>query len=91
MAEAKAQKARRVLVNVVASYDSKTVRKSAVENSAEFREFLALSFQSGDLDALDHMDILSELETELELNLIEGPFDTWQDVFNKVLLLLNEE
>ena len=91
MAEAKAQKARRVLVNVVASYDSKTVRKSAVENSTEFREFLALPFQSGDLDALDHMDILSELEIELELNLIEGPFDTWQDVFNKVLLLLNEE
>ncbi|BCM95247.1 hypothetical protein [Burkholderia phage FLC6] len=91
MAEAKAQKARRVLVQVVSSYDTKTVRKTAVENSTEFREFLALPFQSGDLDSLDHMDIMSELEDELEIGFLDGPFATWQDVFDKVIKHLNEE
>lgn len=91
MAEAKAQKARRVLVQVVASYDTKTVRKTAVENSSEFKDFLAMSYQSGDLDSLDHMDIMSELEDELEINFLDGPFNTWKDVFEKILKHLNEE
>lgn len=91
MAEAKAQSARRVLVEIVSSYDTKTVRKTAVENSTEFREFLALPYQSGDLDTLDHMDINAELEIELEIAFFDGPFTTWQDVFDKVLKHLNEE
>jgi acyl carrier protein len=80
-----------VLVQVVSSYDTKTVRKTAVENSTEFREFLALPFQSGDLDSLDHMDIMSELEDELDIGFLDGPFSTWQDVFDKVIKHLNEE
>uniref|UniRef100_A0AAU7PFI3 Acyl carrier protein-like superfamily protein n=1 Tax=Burkholderia phage vB_BgluM-SURPRISE13 TaxID=3159457 RepID=A0AAU7PFI3_9VIRU len=91
MAEAKAQKARRVLVQVVSSYDPKTVRKTAVENSTEFRDFLAKGLESDGLDSLDVMDIMTELEDELEITLPDTPFKIWQDAFDKILLLLNEE
>lgn len=91
MAEAKAQKARKALVSIVSSYDPKTVRKTAVENSTEFRDFLAKSLESDGLDSLDVMDIMTELEEALEVNIPDTHFRTWQDAFDKILLLLNEE
>jgi len=91
MAEAKAQKARRVLIQVVSSYDTTTVRKTAVENSSEFLEFLSESVECGGLDSMDVMDIMTELENDLEISIPDASFRTWQDVFDKILLLLNEE
>lgn len=91
MAEAKAQKARRVLVTVVSSYDPKTVRKTAVENSTEFLDFLTKDLESDGLDSLDIMDIMTELEIALEISIPDTSFKTWRDAFNKILLLVNEE
>lgn len=91
MAEAKAQKARRVLVAVVSSYDSFVVRKSAIENSAEFMEFLAKGLDSGDLDSIDHVDITMEIEEALGIQIPDDRYSTWKLFFDKIVLLLNEQ
>lgn len=91
MAEAKAQKARRVLIQVVSSYDTATVCKTAVENSSEFIDFLLKDLECAGLDSLDVMDIMTELENNLGILIPDTSFRTWQDVFDKILLLLNEE
>lgn len=90
MAEAKAQKARRVLVTVVSSYDSSVVWKAAIDDSVEFREFLNKELLSGDLDSLDIMDITTEVEEKLGISIPEEFFATWKDFFDKIIQLLNE-
>jgi acyl carrier protein len=91
MAEAKAHKARRVLVTVVASYDTTVVRKSAIENSEEFLEFLNKDLLSGSLDSLDIMDIEMEVENLLSISITESEYYTWQKFFEHLVKLLNEE
>lgn len=91
MAEAKAHKVRRVLVTVVASYDTTVVRKSAIENSEEFLEFLNKDLLSGSLDSLDIMDIEMEVENLLSISIRESEYYTWQKFFEHLVKLLNEE
>lgn len=91
MAEAKAQKARKVLIEVVSSYDSCMVRRSAIDNSEEFVEFLKKNPSSGNLDSLDQMDIITEIEQRLEISITDGTYGSWRELFDQILFLLNEE
>lgn len=88
MAEVNSQIARRVLVTVVASYDRSIVKKSALENSDEFREFLAKRIDGNTTDTLDYADILDELEDKLGISIPDTQFKTWQEFFNKLIQLL---
>lgn len=91
MAEAKAQKARRVLVAVVSSYDSNVVRKAAIENSAEFLDFLSKEVHVGDLDTIDHVDIMMEIEEALGIELPDEIHPNWKSFFDRIVVLLNEQ
>lgn len=90
MAEILAQKARRVLVSVVSSYDASVVRKTAVENSSEFRAFLDKELMSGELDFEDILDITNEVEDNLGISFPSEVIATWQEYFTKINQLLNE-
>jgi acyl carrier protein len=85
-----AQKARRVLVLVVSSYDPTVVRKTAVENSQEFCAFLEKNLTDS-VDSLDYMDITTELEEQLEVVIPDEPFTTWKLFFEKLIQLMNQE
>jgi acyl carrier protein len=84
-----AQRARRVLVLVVSSYDPKVVRKSAVDNSEEFCAFLEKNLTDS-VDSLDYMDITTELEEQLEISIPDEHFPTWKQFFEKLIALMNQ-
>lgn len=81
MAEATAQVARRALVSVVAGYDTSVVRKSAIENSNEFIDFIAKPVKCGALDSHDIIGITGELEERLGISIPDASFITWGDYF----------
>lgn len=91
MPEAKSQIARRMLVTVVASYDNKTVKKSAVENSDEFRAFLAKVIDPSVIDDLDYADIIAELEDTMGIEIPSRSFKNWQEFFNELVTLLDQD
>lgn len=91
MAEAKAQRVRRVLVNVVSSYDALVVRKAAIDNSAEFVVFLDKKMDEGSLDSLDHVDITMEIEEQLGIQIPDDQFPNWRAYFDKIVFLLSEQ
>ena len=91
MAEAKAQRARRVLVSVVSSYDLNVVRKTAIINSEEFVEFIDKPLLSGELDAIDIIEIANELEEYLGISIADANFDTWRNFFEFIVGELNQE
>lgn len=84
-----AQRARRVLVQVVSSYDPTVVRKSAVDNSEEFCAFLEKNLTDS-VDSLDYMDITTELEEQLEISIPDEHFSTWKQFFEKLIALMNQ-
>ncbi|HEX9136549.1 MAG TPA: acyl carrier protein [Nitrospirota bacterium] len=84
-----AQKARRVLVLVVSSYDPSVVRRTAVENSEEFCAFLDKNLTDS-VDSLDYMDITTELEEQLEISIPDEQFATWKLFFEKLITLMNQ-
>jgi acyl carrier protein len=90
MVAAHAQKARRVLITTVASYDPKIVNKLAIEDSAEFIKFIEKQVNDG-LDDIDYVEIITDLENNLGITIPDEEYKTWQDLFNKIILLLNEE
>ena len=90
MAEANvAQKARRVLVEVVSAVEPRVVKQSAVSDSTLFQQFLAKATEEL-TDPLDYVDIVQELEEKLDVQLPEHAFATWQQLFEKLIVLLNE-
>jgi acyl carrier protein len=91
MAEARAQRARRVLVSVVSSYDSSVVRKTAIDFSEEFVEFIDKPLLSGELDAIDVIEIANELEDMLDVSIPDANFATWRDFFEYIVKELNQE
>lgn len=91
MPEAKSQIARRMLVTVVATYDNKTVKESAVENSDEFRAFLAKAIGPSEIDDLDYADIIAELEDTMGIEIPDRSFKTWQEFFNELVTLLDQD
>lgn len=82
MAQATAHIARRALVSVVAAYDTSVVRKSAIENSEEFIEFIGKPVKCGGLDSHDIIGITGELELILAVSIPDSSFTTWGDYFN---------
>lgn len=89
MAIANAQVARKALVSIVASYDTTVVRKTAIENSDEFIEFLDKPVKCGGLDSLDIIGITGELEKELDVSIPDPNFLTWRDYFDHLKVVLN--
>lgn len=89
MAIANAQVARKALVSIVASYDTTVVRKTAIENSDEFIEFLDKPVKCGGLDSLDIIGITGELEKELDVSIPDPNFLTWRDYFDHLKVELN--
>lgn len=91
MAEATAQRARRILISVVASYDTNVVRKTAIINSEEFVEFIDKPLLSGELDAIDIIEIANELEDLLGISISDADFDSWRHFFEHIVGELNQE
>ena len=91
MAEVKSQLARRVLVTVVSAYDSSVVRKSAMQDSEEFVEFIDKPLLSGNLDAMDIIEIVTELEQNLGISIPDSNFTTWRNCFEFLIEELNQE
>lgn len=85
MAEVIAQKARRVLINTVASYDSSVVDKTAIIDSARFIAFLNKPMLSGNLDSFDIIEITNDLECALMVNINDSNFTNWKDYFDYLI------
>lgn len=91
MAEAKSQVVRRALIQVVASYDPSVVNKNALTDSKEFGEFLAKDITAGNIDSLAIVEIELELEDLLDVELPDQQFHSWQQLFEKLVALMNGE
>lgn len=89
MAEANSQVARRVLINVVSTYDASVVSKAALSDSSEFVEFLSKDIVSASIDSLDYLDITLELEEKLGIVIPGTHFQIWQHLFNELISLMN--
>jgi acyl carrier protein len=85
MPQTNAHRARKELVKIVSYYDRNVVSESAIENSDEFVAFLKKELLSENLDSLDVMDITTELENVLEIDIPEENYPTWQAYFDMLV------
>lgn len=91
MAEVKAQKVRRVMVEVVSSYDDTIVTRTALEDSDKFKEFLnkAINLDFATFDQLDFDEVIMEMENHLHLVIPDRSYATWKTLFDQINLLMD--